>query len=468
MMRLAVIFESSPFDRKGLFNAVHNRVKHLLATGECIIDVFCVHSRDNAFTRRVRHTPEVPSVDETVVDGIRYRLLWYRFSILDNVLLEKLHVRPWLFRRFMESHVDLLKGYDAVIAHSFCGGLFALAAHERFGVPYYVTWHGSDVHTHPWRVPVIMEDTRAVMESARCNFFVSRALLDASERITSNARKEVLYNGVSEDFVKYSPEDRAAVRERYGLAPEDKVVAFVGNIVKVKNVLSLPEIFAKVASRFAEVSGSLSDSCGRSARLKFWIVGDGKLRTQLETACSERLIRRCEDQTPLRHCEERSPSRHCEERSPSRHCEERSDVAISFFGNQPSPAMPDIMNCIDVLVLPSLNEGLPLVCAEALSCGAAVVGSDVGGIAEVIGKDNVVPLVGPNDTDTFPGFPSGPLICTGQEMGNSGRPYDDSFVNGMTEKVVAALTGQSPFQTLPADISWARTAALELSILKSL
>ena len=430
MMKLAVIFESSPFDRKGLFNAVHNRVKYLLATGECIIDVFCVHSRDNAFTRRVRHTPEVPSVDETVVDGIRYRLLWYRFSILDNVLLEKLHVRPWLFRRFMESHVDLLKGYDAVIAHSFCGGLFALAAHERFGVPYYVTWHGSDVHTHPWRVPVIMEDTRAVMESARCNFFVSRALLEASERITSNARKEVLYNGVSEDFVKYSPEDRAAVRERYGLAPEDKVVAFVGNIVKVKNVLSLPEIFAKVASRFAEVSGSLSDSCGRSARLKFWIVGDGKLRTQLETACSERLIRRCEDQTPLRHCEE------------------RSDMAISFFGNQPSPAMPDIMNCIDVLVLPSLNEGLPLVCAEALSCGAAVVGSDVGGIAEVIGSENVVPL--------------------GSPSGDPSRPYDGSFVNGMAEKVVAALTGQSPFQTLPADISWARTAALELSILKSL
>ena len=425
MMKLAVIFESSPFDRKGLFNAVHNRVKHLLATGECTIDVFCVHSRDNAFTRRVRHTPEVPSVDETVVDGIRYRLLWYRFSILDNVLLEKLHVRPWLFRRFMESHVDLLKGYDAVIAHSFCGGLFALAAHERFGIPYYVTWHGSDVHTHPWRVPVILEDTRAVMESARCNFFVSRALLEASEKIISNARKEVLYNGVSEDFVKYSLEDRAAVRERYGLAPEDKVVAFVGNIVKVKNVLSLPEIFAKVAK-------------GYDGPLKFWIIGDGKLRKPLE-ATMDLSFRPNE-----------------------------VSGEISFFGNQPSPAMPDIMNCIDVLVLPSLNEGLPLVCAEALSCGAAVVGSDVGGIAEVIGKDNVVPLVVPNDTDTFPGFPSGPLICTGQEMGNSGRPYDDSFVNGMTEKVVAALMGQSPPQTLPADISWARTAALELVALKSL
>ncbi|MBO5941679.1 MAG: glycosyltransferase [Bacteroidales bacterium] len=472
MMKLAVIFESSPFDRKGLFNAVHNRVKHLLATGECSVDVFCVHSRDNAFTRRVRHTPEVPSVDETVVDGIRYRLLWYRFSILDNVLLEKLHVRPCLFRRFMESHVDLLKGYDAVIAHSFCGGLFALAAHERFGVPYYVTWHGSDVHTHPWRVPVILEDTRAVMKSARCNFFVSRALLDASERIisandvlpvssgdtgvapahrrvtsgVSPVRKEVLYNGVSEDFVKYSPERRAAVRERYGLAPEDKVVAFVGNIVTVKNVLSLPEIFAQVASRFAEVAGTLSDSCGRSARLKFWIVGDGKLKAQLETACSESLTRHCEDQ------------------SPSRHCEERSDVAIRFFGNQPSPAMPDIMNCIDVLVLPSLNEGLPLVCAEALSCGAAVVGSDVGGIAEVIGSENVVPLVSPYDNWS----PSDNVPPPGPHSEGLSRPYDDSFVNGMAEKVVAALMGQTPSQALPADISWPLTATLELAALKSL
>ena len=129
-------------------------------------------------------------------------------------------------------------------------------------------------------------------------------------------------------------------------------------------------------------------------------------------------------------------------------------MAIRFFGNQPSPAMPDIMNCIDVLVLPSLNEGLPLVCAEALSCGAAVVGSDVGGIAEVIGSDNVVPLGSPSDNDASHGTPSG-------------RPYDDSFVNGMAEKVVAALTGQTPSQTLPAEVSWSLAAKRELSFLKS-
>lgn len=75
MLRLAVIFESSPFDRKGLFNAVHNRIRHLLATGECEVDAFCIHSRDNAFTRRVRHTPDVPVVEKVDFDGVTYRML---------------------------------------------------------------------------------------------------------------------------------------------------------------------------------------------------------------------------------------------------------------------------------------------------------------------------------------------------------------------------------------------------------
>ena len=397
MMKLAVIFESSPFDRKGLFNAVHNRIKHLLETGECEIDVYCVHSRDNALTRRLRHTPSVPSVDTVEIDGIKYQLLWYRFSILDHMLLEKLHVRPWLFRSFMSKHVELLKGYDAVIAHSFTGALFAHKAHELYGVPYYVTWHGSDVHTHPWRVPVIMEDTKSVMETAKCNFFVSNALLKASDRITVQASKEVLYNGVSEDFVELSPADKTAARERYGLSAEDKVVAFVGNLVPVKNVMVLPELFAKIASGFTEC---LERGSARSGSLKFWIVGDGKLRSALESA----FVQRDFDQ-------------------------------VRFFGNVPSADMPSIMNCVDLLVIPSLNEGLPLVCAEALRCGANVVGSDVGGIAEVIGIDNVVPL-------------------------------GDGFIDALSAKALSCLDTRS-FQSLSPDFSWSLTAVRELHSLSS-
>lgn len=386
MIRIAVIFESSPFDRKGLFNAVHNRIRHLAAAGGCQIDVYCVHSRDNAFTRRIRKTPVTPDVESVTIDGINYRMLWYRFSILDHCLLEKLHVRPWNFPRFMKKTLECLKGYDCISAHSLTGGLFAEMASRHYGVPYFVTWHGSDVHTHPWRNPVLLEDTRRVMQGALSNFFVSNTLKAVSERITVKARKEVLYNGVSKDFRQLSEGEVAAARERYGLTPDDKVVAFAGNLSPVKNVLSLPGIFKGISDRYA-------------GPVKFWIAGDGKQRKALEASV------------------------------------QAAGLDVRFFGNVPSSDMPAIMNCIDVLVLPSLNEGLPLVCAEALCCGAAVVGAEAGGIPEVIGLDNVV-------------------------------PHGDGFEAKMAKKAVEMLSGQVE-QAIPDELDWNRTALQEKRILES-
>lgn len=388
MLKLAVIFESSPFDRKGLFNAVHNRVKHLVDTGECEIDVFCIHSRDTALTRRLRHTPEVPFVDDVTIDGIRYNMLWYDFSLIDHALVYKLSRRPFFFGKYLSRSVAILEGYDHVIAHSFAGGLFAREAFRRFGIPYSVTWHGSDVHTHPWRNPLILRDTRAVMEDASCNFYVSSALRTESDKITVSARKEVLYNGVSDDFVRYPDDRRRALRGKYGLSPEEKVVAFVGSIVAVKNVSVLQPLFHEIRSRY-------------DGPLKFWMVGDGKLRGAVEPAMLS-------DET----------------------------LDVRFWGNVPAEEMPSVMNCIDVMVLPSLNEGLPLVCAEAVRCGASVVGSDVGGVPEVIGRERVVPL-------------------------------GDGLVRGMASKVVEMLHF-APTQDVPAAISWKSTAQKELSYLKSL
>ena len=393
MPRIAVIFESSPFDRKGLFNAVHNRIKGLLGTGECWVDAYCIHSRDNAFTRAVRHTPYAPVVDSVEIEGITYRMLWYRFSILDHLLVEKFGKRPCLFRRFVKTYVKYLDGYDYVIAHSFTGALFAYEAKQLYGIPYFASWHGSDVHTHPWRVQVIREDTQKVMEAAECNFFVSKALMKSAGKITLNARKEVLYNGVGEEFVKFDKAGVAKAREQFGIAPGEKVVAFAGNLSAVKNVLVLPPIFKTVSEQFSEP-------------IHFIIAGDGKLRSQLEDELS-------------------------------------SATHISFLGNVEAEEMPALMNCVDVLVLPSLNEGLPLVCAEALKCGANVVGSDVGGIAEVIGHHNVV-------------------------------PHGPDFVPQFAKKVVAMLearndsddfAGQQALQQLPPEISWAKTTARELSFL---
>ena len=59
----------------------------------------------------------------------------------------------------------------------------------------------------------------------------------------------------------------------------------------------------------------------------------------------------------------------------------------------------DVENIIpscDVLILPSFSESFGLVLIEALACGKPVIGSDVGGISEIITKD-VGLLVDPNN-----------------------------------------------------------------------
>ncbi len=388
MLRVAVIFESSPFDRKGLFNAVHNRIRHLRDAGECEVDAYCIHSHDNAFTRRVRHNPEVPFVEETVVDDVRYRLLWYDFSIIDHILVHKLHLKPLFFSGFMSRSMELLRDYDCILAHSFTGALFAREASARFGVPYFVTWHGSDIHTHPWRNPMILRDTRLIMEDAVCNFFVSKALLEDSERIATSVRKEVLYNGVSSAFTQFSQERREDLRGRYGLSEGVKVVAFAGSIVAVKNVDSLQPIFHSVRAAY-------------DGPLKFWMIGDGKLRPQIQKAM-----------------------------------EEDDSIDVRFWGNIPSEEMPLLLNCVDVLLLPSLNEGLGMICAEAIRCGASVAGSDAGGISEVIGRENTVPL-------------------------------GDGFVTGISGLTVKMLVNPQR-QALPSELDWKATAAREWMFIEPL
>jgi len=46
--------------------------------------------------------------------------------------------------------------------------------------------------------------------------------------------------------------------------------------------------------------------------------------------------------------------------------------------------MAEIMSAIDVLVVPSTEDNSPSVVGEALFAGASVVGSDTGGIPELI------------------------------------------------------------------------------------
>jgi glycosyltransferase involved in cell wall biosynthesis len=54
----------------------------------------------------------------------------------------------------------------------------------------------------------------------------------------------------------------------------------------------------------------------------------------------------------------------------------------------PHKALPSWINASDVLVLPSMNEGVPNVILEAQACGTPVVATNVGGIPEIVSAED--------------------------------------------------------------------------------
>lgn len=86
---------------------------------------------------------------------------------------------------------------------------------------------------------------------------------------------------------------------------------------------------------------------------------------------------------------------------------------IRWVGALDQPQVPDYLNCMDVLVLPSLTtptwkEQFGRVLIEAQACGVPVIGSDSGAIPEVIGKGGMI-------------FKEGDIENLGEKLGKLAR-----------------------------------------------
>jgi glycosyltransferase involved in cell wall biosynthesis len=93
-------------------------------------------------------------------------------------------------------------------------------------------------------------------------------------------------------------------------------------------------------------------------KLKLNIIGDGKFRPQLEEQVARLGL----------------------------------NDSVVFMGQLPAgAAVRDELLKADLFILPSRTEGLPRAMIEAMACGLPCIGSDVGGIPELLHADDLVP-----------------------------------------------------------------------------
>lgn len=165
------------------------------------------------------------------------------------------------------------------------------------------------------------------------------------------------------DLRRFQPGDRMQARAALGIAPDAIMLVCVGRMEPLKGMDALIRAAARLLAQHPEWK----------ERLQVVLVG-GEDETQPDRWNSEQ--RRLD---ALRH-------------------ELGLPAHVIFAGAQPQDRLPLYYTAADVVAAPSHYESFGLAALEALACGAAVVASNVGGLALTI-EDRRSGLLCPPDDD---------------------------------------------------------------------
>lgn len=262
-------------------------------------------------------------------------------------------MRGWRDWSAFWSLVRLMRSFRPHVVHthtSKAGALGRLAA-ACCRVPVVVhTYHGHvfDAYFSPLK-------TRFVVATERLLAFGTSALV----AVTARVRRDVLARGIGGDDqvvvvslgldlapLVAAPALRGELRRELGLAPETPLVGIVARLVPIK----AHETFLDAARAIAPVRPDIV----------FLVVGDGERRAELEAAVSAAGLA-----------------------SRVRFLGWRADLARLYAD-------------LDVVVLTSKNEGLPVALIEAMAASRPVVSTRAGGVEDVVtdGETGVVVEIG--------------------------------------------------------------------------
>ncbi|MDP6085840.1 MAG: glycosyltransferase [Nitrospinota bacterium] len=330
--------------------------------------------RLDVFTRRDH--PDQPAVVE-IDEGVRLIHLSAGPAASRSRNQISRHI-PQMTQALMEWPAD---AYDVIHAHYWISGAAGRAWTAGSGIPLVQMFHTMERTKRRLLGDLHIEDTRRSGEedslgrSADALTVGSRRDRDslASDYRIPAGKIHIVPGGVNPDV--FFPQDQAVAQTRADL-PKGRVVLFVGRIEPVKGLETL--IRALTLLRRQE-----GDHCNWN----LVIIGGSP-----HPAHSQNGGRR-ENGMPASEADEQT--------YPGKIRKLIDDLGMSdrvtFLGSKPQQVLADYYAAADCCVFPSRYETFGLAVIEALSCGAMVVASDVGGYPRMMAQERAGLLVPAGD-----------------------------------------------------------------------
>jgi glycosyltransferase involved in cell wall biosynthesis len=231
-------------------------------------------------------------------------------------------------------------------SHGYKGNFYSLAASRR-RIPWVVT-------NHLWKRTSLYLKLYALLDS----FLIRTAdrvvavsddiAIELLQRGVSRQKIVVIDNGV--DLIKFSiDKDNGPLKRSLGLDENSKVIGTVASLTTEKGHSYLLKAAVSILFSFPNT--------------KFLFVGDGPERNSLERQATDLGLQR----------------------------------QVRLVGSRKN--IPEILSIVDIFVLPSLKEGLPMALLEAMAARLPVVATAVGAVPKVVIPGRTGLLVKPADPE---------------------------------------------------------------------
>lgn len=240
---------------------------------------------------------------------------------------------------FFSEHND----YNAVHMHSSSKNYFVLKYAQKHGIKIRIAHsHSIDFQTQNYFKKLIGNYFKILLAKYSTDYFACSTMAGKwlfGKKIIKNSRFKVIHNAIDYNKFKYNPEIRDRIRKELNLTNDVILIGHVGRFSEPKNHKFLIEIFEKIYEN--------------NSKYKLILIGSGEKEQEIKDVVKK-------------------------------HNLEKAVIFAGFKNN-----VNEYFNAMDLFLMPSKYEGVPVVGIEAQASGVPVIFSEKVITKEVKISENV-------------------------------------------------------------------------------